>query len=57
MEVNDELLIKAIKQAFANVSLEFDNTDDIEKLVEIEKQKILVLKGKNNSGMGRLYYR
>lgn len=56
MEVVNELLEKAIRQAIANVALE----DDMVILVDEEekaKEKILILEGNRNGGMGRLYYK
>lgn len=56
MEVSQELIEKAIRQAIANVSLE----DDMVILVdeeEIIKDKVLVLEGNRHGRMGRLYYR
>ena len=55
MEVNEELLLKAIKQALANVAMENDLNQSSEE-IEIEKQKKLILKGKKYGQMGRLCY-
>lgn len=55
MEVNQELLEKAIKQAIANVSLEFDIFVNVEEQDKV-REKILILEGKKNGRMGRLYY-
>lgn len=55
MEVNEELLLKAIKQAIASVEMEMDIIKNVED-IEIEKQKKLILKGKNYGRMGRLCY-
>jgi len=56
MEVNKELLEKAIKQAIANVALEFDAYIKLEEEEKL-KQKILILDGNKNGGMGRLSYK
>ena len=56
MEVNQELLEKAIRQAIANVSLEFDICVKDEEEEKV-REKIFILEGNKNGGMGRLYYR
>lgn len=55
MEVNEELLLKAIRQAIASVAMEIEITKDISE-IDIEQQKKLVLKGNKYDKMGRLCY-
>ena len=58
MEVNDDLLNKALEQAIASVLLEFDmDIDVIVDTIKRDKEKVLVLKGDVNGEMGRLYNR
>lgn len=55
MEVDQELLNRAIAQAIASVALE----EDIAFIIEEDKknmEKVLVLKGNKNGRMGRLCY-
>jgi len=49
---NEELIKKALEQAMASVLLEFN---DLENILEKEEGKILVLKGRNNGWVGRLF--
>ena len=56
MEVEKELMEKAIRQAMASVALEVDMPCTLEEIIK-EEDKVLILKGKQNDRMGRLSYR